>query len=870
MAFEKPLEAEVQYPTAYPQDEVEVEIMDGATDGESTVTELEDGGVLIDFDPTATSEGVESIQFGENLAESMDDRDLSALGSDIVSKFNTDRESRSDWERTYKDGIDLLGLKIEKRTKPFTGACGVTHPILTEAVVRFQSHAIGEIFPEGGPVRTKIHGKKTKEKISQAARVEEYMNYLTLEVMEEYREEMDRLLWSLCIAGSAFKKVYYSEELERPVAVFVPAEDMVVPYGASTLATTPRVTQIMREDGNWIKRRQMSGFYSDVDLPSNIYSASELKEAQDKTAGQESTSANDERYEILECHIDLDLEEYRSDSELESNGIADPYVVTVIKSTGKVLSIYQNWLPDDEKRKRRQHFTHYQYIPGFGFYGLGLIHLLGGIAKGATSILRQMVDAGSFATLPGGFKANNFRVSGDQTPIAPGEWRDVDVAGQKIQDSLMKAPYGEPSQVLFQLLNGLIEEGRRFASLADMNIGGNSGDLPIGTALAMIERDMKVMSSIQTRMHKALRDEFKIIVGIIQSMPTSEYPYEVDGGADQFKADFDARVDVSPVSDPNSSTAAHRIMKAQAALEVAKTLPPGEVKMKPLARYALEVMEIPNAKDIIPLEEDMYITDPITENMRILSLEPVKAFPEQNHQAHIQVHMLGMQDPKIQEVLADSPTSQASFGAMMAHVTEHVGYQYRLEIEQSLGVTLPPEGEQMPAEMEAKYSSLVAQAASKLFDKNTAMQAQAENEEESEDPIVQMRMAEQRLKELTERNRSAEKRERLQLDTAKLMQQDELARDRLGQDQALEKERIAGQLLGNVMRAAAETESLDSKERMQLAEFAMEKIKVEATRISAERDRDDKKKEKALGFLSELSKAKLAAGDDDNDGGYGV
>jgi hypothetical protein len=862
MAIEKAIDGSgnMQYPTDYPQgaEDISVEVMEemASMEGEPTITEDGDGGVIIDFDPSGSAPA--SLEFGSNLAETMDDRELRELGSFVVKKFRSDRESRSEWMKTYKEGIDLLGLKIEKRTKPFNGACGVVHPILTEAVVRFQSHAIGEIFPEGGPARTKIHGTKTKEKIAQSQRVEEYFNYLTLEEMTEYKGEMDRLLWSLCIAGSAFKKVYKSEELGRPVAEFVPAEDMVVPYGATSLATASRITQIMREDGNWIKKRQLSGFYSDIDLPSNSFSATELQEAQDKTAGEESISTDDERYEILECHIDIDIAEYQAESGVESDGIARPYVVTVIESTGAVLSVYENWMPDDATQQKRNHFTHYSYIPGFGFYGLGLVHLLGGIAKGSTSILRQLVDAGSFMTLPGGFKANGFRVSGDNTPIAPGEWRDVDVAGQKIQDSLMKAPYGEPSQVLYSLYNNLIDEGRRFASLTDMNIGGNSGDLPIGSALAMIERDMKVMTSIQGRMHRSLRDEFKIIVGIIQSTPDMEYPYEVEGGKDQLKADFDSRVDVFPVSDPNSSTAAHRIMKSQAAMDIAKMLPPGDVQFKQLGRYALEMMEIPNAKDIIPLDDDLKLMDPVTENMRILGMEPVKAFPDQNHQAHIQVHMLGMQDPKVQAVLADSPTAQASYGLMMAHVTEHVGFQYKLEIEQSLGVPLAKEGDEMTSEMESEYSGMIAQAATKLFEKNTSMQASAEAEEQAEDPIVQMRLAEQALKELSEQNRAAEKAARLQLDQTKLLQSDELARDRMEQDAVLEKERIAGQLLGNVMRAASETERLTAQEAESLANFAMEKIKLEATRIAAERDREDKKKEKTIGYLSDLAKAGLA------------
>jgi hypothetical protein len=812
---------------------LEVEDEEGYESEEgTTVVDTEDGGLLVDFDP---SDGeVDPSEFGANLAESMSDQDLAGLGSDLISEYNNDKLSRKDWEKTYEDGLELLGLSIERRSEPFDGASGVTHPILSEAVVRFQSQAIGEVFPSGGPVKTKVIGKFGPDSIAHSSRVSNYMNYLVEEEIPDYREDKDKLLFALPGAGSAFTKIFLDPASNKIQSTFIPAEDIVVNYGAKSLKSASRVTEIIRESGNWIAKRKRAGFYRDVELSSADSERTPLKQRLLETTGETAAGYNDDLYTLIECHCYLDLSEYDGSDEENDSGVADPYVVTIDLGSSKILSIYRNWREEDPDREKRHHYTHYQYIPGFGFYGLGLIHLIGGIAKGSTSMLRQLIDAGTFSNLPAGFKTRGMRIKGDQTPLAPGQFRDVDVPSGKISDNVMALPYKEPSQTLFQLLMALIEDGRRFASLTDINVSNMSQESPVGTTLALIERNMKVMSSILTRIHKSLKDEYSIIVGILKDMPDKVYPYEVDGGSEQMQADFDSRIDIIPVSDPNSSTSAHRIMKAQAAVQM-YNMAPTLFNGKLLFRYAMDVMEIPAAKDIIPIEDDIKPMDPITENMSILKMTPVKAFIEQDHQAHIQVHMLGMQDPKVQSILSQSPTAQASASAMMAHVTEHVAYQYRMEMQDALGTQLPSEGQPLPPELEGEYSRLVAQAAKKLFSRNTAEKQELENEEKANDPLTEIRMRELDIEETESRERISRDKERLTLEKAKLMQKDDSQTADREAKTASDSERAQAQIISNVVRAASETEKLTSAERVKLFESLIKSVADEAKSISVSR-----------------------------------
>jgi len=786
--------------------------------GGTQIEETEDGGMLINFDPSESESPLGA--FDSNLAETMEETDLNDVAIDLIGNFGIDKSSRSDWEKTYKEGVDLLGLSIEERTEPWDGASGITHPILAEAVVRFQSQAIGEIFPEGGAVKVKVVGKYTPEKQKQSIRVQDHMNYMVEDEMVEYREEMDRLLFALPVAGSAFKKVYNDEELGRLVAVFVPAEDLVVSFGATSLHSATRVTEIMRKSSNWIKKRVVSGFYRDVDLQTFGTDDTDVKDKLHETVGETRDTTDDDTITLLECHVDLDLVGYEDSNEGEQAGIALPYVVTIDAGSRQVLSIYRNWMPDDEKKVKRQHFTHYQYIPGFGFYGLGL------------------VDAGSLANLPAGYKSRGMRIKGDNTPLAPGEFRDVDVPSGKISDHLMPLPYKEPSQVLFALLGAIVEEGRRFASITDMNVSSQSQEAPVGTTLALLERDMKVTQAIQGRLHRSLKDEFKILVILLQGIPNKVYPYEVEGGSEQMEADFDGRVDAIPVSDPNSATASHRIMKAQAAVQMS-AMAPQEFKLKPLFRYALESMGIPDAKEMVPLESDILALDPVTENMNVLNMEPVKAFIAQDHQSHIQVHMMGMQDPKVTSILANSPHAQASAAAMMSHITEHVAYQYRSEIEQTLGTQLPPMGEELPPEIEADYSRLVAEAATNLFQRNSAEKQAIDNEAAAKDPLNIIRNRELDLEETEAIGKLDIQKQRLDIDRAKLLQKDEQQDADRTQRATSDSERVRGDLLGNVLRAASETESLDQMERIKLVELMIEQIKTSASEIKLSRPGDN-------------------------------
>ena len=717
--------------------------------------ETEDGGVIVDFEGDVTEDLV-GPNHNSNLAEFLEDGDLEKMAADLIDDFESDRTSRNEWSRSYIKGLDLLGMKIEERSQPWQGASGVFHPLLTEAVVRFQAQAMGEIFPPSGPVRTKIVGKNTKEKTAQSQRVEDEMNYLLTEEMTEYRDEMEQMLFRLPLAGSAFKKVYYDPIMERPCSMFVPAEDFVVSYGASDLMSCPRYTHIMKKTENEIKELMVNGFYREVELSEPYQDESEIQEKYDEMDGAEHVYEDDERYTILEMHVDVDMPEPFQDSD----GLARPYVITIDKSSRAILSIRKNWYETDPKKTKRQHFIHYRYLPSLGFYGTGLIHLIGGLAKSATSILRQLIDAGTLSNLPAGLKARGLRIKGDDSPLMPGEFRDVDVPGGAIRDSITFIPYKEPSSVLYQLLGNIVEEGRRIGSVADVQVGNMNPQAPVGTTLALLERSMKVMSGVQARLHASLKKELRILAKCIHDFMPPEYAYETEEGSFSRTEDFDGRVDVIPVSDPNASTMAQRVTQYQAALQLAQQAPQ-LYDMGKLHRQMLEVLGIKDAADIIKLPDDIKPNDPVTENMAIMKQEPVKAFKYQDHEAHIAVHTAAAQDPKIQQIIGQSPFASAIQNALAAHITEHVAFQYRKEIEKQLGVEMPDEEKPLPQDVEEELSKLTAEAAAKVLQKGQAEMAQAEAMKKQQDPLTIIQQRELALKE-------AEFEHKKQLDIAKL------------------------------------------------------------------------------------------------------
>ena len=683
----------------------------------------------------------ENAPHDANLAEYIKDAELEAIADELIDHFSSDRESRSEWASAYIKGMDLLGMKVEERTEPWNGASGVYHPMMTEAVVKFQAQAMGELLPASGPVRSKIVGKLTTEKFEQAQRVETELNYLITEKMPDYRDEMEQMLFKLPMAGSAFKKIYFDPITERPVSQFVPAEDLVVSYGASNLRTAPRFTHVMKKTPEEVLKLQVNGFYRDIELPAAARDVTDIEEKYNELEGSEPTFSDDPRHTILEMHVDLDLPEPFDDVD----GVALPYVVTVDKSSSIVLAIRRNWYEDDRKREKRMHVVHYPYLPGMGFYGTGLIHTLGGLTKSATSIMRQLIDAGTLSNLPAGFKARGMRITGDNTPIMPGEFRDVDVPAGAIKENIVPLPYKEPSSVLYSLLGNVVDEGRRIGAVGDIQIGDINAQAPVGTTLALMERSMQVMSGIQARLHAAMKQELRILASIVHDYMPAEYAYEMDEPSDRI-SDFDGRVDVIPVSDPNAATMAQRIMQYQAALQLAQQAPQ-MYDMGKLHRQMLEVLGIKDAEDIIKLPEDIKPADPVTENMAILKQEPVKPFAYQDHEAHIQTHMLAMQDPKITQIVGQSPFASAIQSAMMSHITEHVALQYRVEIQKQLGVELPDPEAPLPEDVELQVSRLAAQAADKLFNKDQAEAAAEQAAAQQADPLTQIQQRELMIKE---------------------------------------------------------------------------------------------------------------------------
>ncbi len=767
----------------------------------------EDGGMIIDFE-----EGAElgTPNFGDNIAEFMQDDELEGLASELIQYFNSDKESRKDWEDTYTKGLDQLGLKIEERTLPWQGACGVFHPLLTESVVRFQAETITELFPAKGPVDVRIVGEIDQGSQDQSVRVKDYLNYLLTDKMSEYRTETEKLLFNLPLAGSAFRKIYFDPMLDRPASMFVPAEDFVVSYGASDLTTCDRATHIMKKSTNDIKKLQVIGFYRDVDLQEPSDDLTKIQSKYNELTGERQSYENDNRHTILEMMVDLDLKGFEDRKDGEVTGIALPYVVTLDYQSGKILAIRRNYIEDDPLKKRRQHFVHYQYLPGMGFYGFGLIHLIGGIAKSATSLLRQLVDAGTLSNLPGGLKSRGLRIKGDDTPIMPGEFRDVDVPGGAIKDNITFLPYKEPSTTLYSLLQNLVEEGRRFASLADMKVSDMNNQAPVGTTLALLERSLKVIGSVQSRIHNSMKHELRILSKIIFDYGPTEYPYNIKG-KELIKEDFDGRVDVIPVSDPNASTKAQKIMQYQAALQLSQQAPQ-MYNMEELHRQMLDVLGIRDADKIVPLETEIAPTDPVSENMNLLNRKPVKAFMYQDHEAHIKVHMAAMNDPKMREMVGQSPNANSILAAFTEHVTEHIAFQYRKEIEKQLGAPLPPPDEPLPEDIELRLSELVSEAAERVLASSQADERQEEIREQLEDPVLQQRERELDIRQAEVQRKMKADAERLALDLEKAKATNEVEKERIASQ-----ERIAGANIG--LKAATENKKISSKEQIEGAKI---------------------------------------------------
>ena len=798
--------------------------LEGVNDEPAIEIEIEDPEAVrigIDGQPILEIEEVEvEDDFNANLAEEMDEDELTELCGDLLGEFEEDLSSRKDWMQTYVDGLELLGMKIEDRTEPWPGACGVYHPLLSEALVKFQAETIMETFPSGGPVKTQIIGKETSEKKEAAIRVKDDMNYQLTEVMVEYRPEHERMLWGLGLAGNAFKKVYYDPSLERQVSLFVPAEDVVVPYGASNIQTSERVTHVMRKTENELRRLQVAGFYRDVELGDPVDSFDEVEKKIAEKMGFRASS--DDRYKILEMHVDMDLPGYEDkDEDGEPTGIALPYVVTIEKGTQNILAIRRNWNPDDDLKQKRNHFVHYSYIPGFGFYAFGLIHLIGAFAKSGTSIIRQLVDAGTLSNLPGGFKTKGLRVKGDDTPIAPAEFRDVDVASGTIKDNIMTLPYKEPSQVLYTLLGTIVEEGRRFASAADLKVSDMSAQSPVGTTLAILERTLKVMSAVQARIHYSMKQEFKLLKTIIRDYTPEEYSYEpVEGPPRAKQSDYDD-VDVIPVSDPNAATMSQKVVQYQAVMQLAQQAPQ-LYDLPYLHRQMLEVLGIRNAAKLVPMQDDQKPRDPVSENMDVIKNKPLKAFAYQDHEAHITTHQTFMQDPMTAQMIGQNPMANQMMAALQAHIAEHFGYMYRNKIEQQVGAPIPTfedEDKPIPEDVEFALSRLVAQASQQLLQQNQAAAAQQQAQAQAQDPIIQMQMQELQLKGQDLQRKAVKDQTDAQLKAAQL---------------AIEKERIS------------------SQERQAQAQIAA-KNELEGTRIGIE----VAKEERLQANRNELEEARL-------------
>jgi hypothetical protein len=772
------------------------------------------GGVEIELTPETDTSGADD--FDANLAEFLDENELQSLASDLMGDVEGDIASRKDWVDTFVKGLEVLGMKYEERTEPWNGACGVYSTILTEAAVRFQSDTIIETFPAAGPVKTEIVGAITKLKEEAAERVRDDMNYQLTEVMPEYRPEHERMLYSLGLAGAAFKKVYFDPGLGRQVAMFVPAEEIIMPYGASSILNAERVTHIMRKTKNDLRKLQVEGFYRDIDLgdPINIHTDVEKKKAEE----QGYSLTDDDRYQIYEINVDRVID---SDPIKDDDGIALPYIITIEKGTNNVLAIRRNWNPDDEKKLKRQHFVQYTYIPGFGAYGMGLIHIIGGYARAGTSIIRQLVDAGTLSNLPGGLKARGLRIKGDDTPIAPGEFRDVDVPSGAVRDNIMPLPYKEPSQTLLALLNQITEEGRRLGSISEMKVSDMSAQAPVGTTLALLERQLKLMSAVQARVHYAMKQEFKLLKGIIRDYTPTDYDYEpVEGSRKAKQGDYDM-VEVIPVSDPNSSTMAQRIMQYQAAIQLAQGAPQ-IYDLPQLHRQMLEVLGIKNADKLVPIDDDMTPKDPVSENMAFLNGKPTKAFLYQDHNAHIAAHMMFIQNPSIAQMVGQSPMAQQMQAAVMAHINEHLAFQYRMQIEEQLGVQLPPPNESLPEDVEVQLSRLVAQAAVQLTQQAQAMAQQQQAQQQAQDPLIQLQQAELQIKQQDAQTKAQKVQGELAIKQQELQLRAQEIASRQGEDPAVAAARAQQEMQMAQQQQAAQQQADQQRHAMEMQQRAAE------------------------------------------------
>jgi len=732
---------------------LEIEIVD------PEMVTLDDGSVEITLIPDAKVTDI--MDFDANLAEFLEENTLNSLSQDLLGQVDADVDSRKDWADTFVKGLDVLGFKYEERSEPWEGSCGVYSTVLAEAAIRFQAETMSETFPAAGPVRVKVLGEETKEKEDAADRVKADMNHELTDRMVEYRPEHERLLYSLGLAGSAFKKVYFDPNLGRQVAVYIPAEDVIIPYGASNIETAERVTHVMRKTKNELKKLQVNGFYRDFELGEPQPFHTDIEKAKAEEGGFSLT--DDDRFAVYEIHADLIIEEL-GDSD---DDIAKPYVVTIERGSNEVLSIRRNWNPDDSLTLKRQHFVHYVYVPGFGFYGLGLIHIIGGYAKAGTSLIRQLVDAGTLSNLPGGLKARGLRIKGDDTPIEPGEFKDVDVPSGSIRDNIMPLPYKEPSQTLLALLNQITQEGRRLGAISDMNISDMSANAPVGTTLALLERTLKPMAAVQARVHYAMKQEFRLLKKIMEEYAPAEYGYEpIRGAVTARQADY-AMVDVIPVSDPNSSTMAQRVVQYQAVLQMSQSAPQ-IYNLPQLHRQMIEVLGVKNADKLVPTKDDAKPTDPVSENMDALVMKPMKAFIYQDHEAHIAAHTAFMQDPMIAQTIGQNPQAQPIMAALQAHIAEHLGFQYRKQVEEKLGAPLPAPNAELSEEMEVNLARVIAQAGAQLTQENQQKAAQQQAQEQAQDPLFQMKQAELQLKGQEEQRKAQKDQADIQLKAAEL------------------------------------------------------------------------------------------------------
>jgi hypothetical protein len=837
-------------PEGLPMDEAPIEIE--IEDPESVTIGI--GDVEIDLEPRKE---YDDEDFDANLAELMEEKDLASIVTDLIDGFDKDINDRKDWMQTYVDGLKLLGLKYEERTEPWQGACGVFHPMLTESVVRFQSEAMMETFPAMGPVKTQIVGAIDKLREEASTRVREDMNYQLTEVMTEYRSEHERLLWALPITGSAFKKVYYDPSKGRQVAMFIPAEDIVVPYGSSNIEDAERVTHVMRKTEQEVTRLMEAGFYRDVELGEPSYQLDDIEKQKAEEMGM--TAISDDRYRILEMHVLLDLPGYEDKNKKgEPTGIALPYVVTIEKGTATILAIRRNWYEGDKLHLKRQHFVHYQYIPGFGFYGYGLIHLIGGYAKSATMLIRQLVDAGTLSNLPGGLKSRGLRVKGDDTPIQPGEFRDVDVPSGSIRDNILPLPYKEPSQVLYTLFNQIVQEGRAFASSGDMNVSDMSSQAPVGTTLALLERTLKVMTAVQSRIHFAMKQEFKLLKAIIADYTPEDYDYDpVDGRRSAKKGDYDM-VDVIPVSDPNAATMAQKIVTYQAVLQLAQTAP--QLYDLPLLhRQMIEVLGVKNAAKLVPIEDDAIPVDPVQENQDMLTGKPLKAFIEQNHDAHMMAHQAFLQDPMIQQMLMQpvmgqpNPQSQQMISGMIAHINQHMAFKYRLQVQQMTGMALPDydkyreegaDAPEVPKEMADQIAIMAAQATQQILTQDQQAAAQQQAQQQMQDPVVQMQMQELQLKQQEiqlkaqkQQIEAAEKADRLKIEQARIAAQKEIAAMQVAASAAAAKDKLDKQMQAEGTRMGIDAAKHRAQMLMQRAQMSAQE---RSKQNQPKKDKDNK------------------------------